>query len=165
MKKHFVAGTTDLMTIRSLLYAIRRDMNERRVEDLHRQGFLGAFSMLLANVEDEEVLAETTWCLVCMSANPNYTESIIKLDIHKQIVNLLKSGVTTSQEACMIILGNVMADEAYFQDKFLVEDLANHLRKLLGRSIIPVRLLKTVSWLVSRLSCVNTAPESVMLVE
>eukprot|EP00826_Nyctotherus_ovalis_P036886 TRINITY_DN3313_c0_g5_i2.p3 TRINITY_DN3313_c0_g5~~TRINITY_DN3313_c0_g5_i2.p3 ORF type:complete len:141 (-),score=23.53 TRINITY_DN3313_c0_g5_i2:930-1352(-) len=140
-------------------------MCKDRAEDLYRQGFLGAFSMLLAKVQDEEVLAETAWCLVCMSTNPNYTESIIKLDIHKQIINLLKSGVTMSQEAFMIILGNVMADEASFQDKSLVADLMNYLKKLLERSIIPASFLKVVSWLMSRLSCVNTSLESVLLLK
>ena len=161
-----MGGITDLVTIRSLLYAIRRSVykdNDKGIENLFSLGFLGAFSVLLSNIKDEDALAEAAWCLVNISANPSYTESIIELDIHRKIITLLKEGVVMSQEGFMIVLGNIMSDEVHFQDKELVQDLTNYILKQLERNVIPIQFLKIISWLLSRFSYVNAFSNNVVI--
>lgn len=154
----FLTPITDVMTLRSLLYAIRKSLSttltdSQPSEKAVSMGFLRLFADLLKNINDEDVIIEVGWCLTNIAAlKIDSVKEMRELGIHYQLVELFNSGSNKQKEQLLWALGNILCGGIAVRDELLNTNLLKYLKQFLNIKIISLSFVKITAWVLSGLT-------------
>jgi hypothetical protein len=151
------------MTLRSLLYAIRKLLsksftNTLFIEELISVGFLEIYKELLNTANDEDVIIEIGWSLTNIAAL--YSKSMSKmteLGIHVQLLGLL-NGSFEQQHQVLWALGNILNEDVGTRNELLKRGILKYLKSVLGKKTLPLSFVKIIIWVLSSLTRGKPSP-------
>lgn len=164
MAEHFSNTITDIMTLRSLLYALRKSLTNSNaplpIEQVVSYGFLSIFSELLKSISDEDVIMEIGWCLTNIAASKSeYVFQMRQIGIHYQLIELFKTATIIQKAQYLWCLGNIICDGIFARDEILGTSLLADIKNLLKPGTIPLSFIRIIAWVLSAITRGKPAPQ------
>jgi len=156
------------MTLRSLLYAIRKSLsksfsNSLPIEQILSVGFLEIYTELLNTINDEDVIIEISWSLTNISAlYPSSISKMIELGMHNQLFSLLNESFE-QQHQVLWALGNILSESITTRNELLEKGLLKYLKKVLGNRLLPLAFIKIIAWVLSTLTRGKPSPSELQV--
>jgi len=151
------------MTLRSLLYAIRKSLsksfsNSLPIEEILSVGFLEIYKELLKTVNDKDVIIEIGWSLTNIAAlHPSSISKMRDIGIHNQLLSLL-NGSFEQQHQVLWALGNILSESITTRNELLEKGLLKYLKKVLGNRLLSLSFVKIIAWVLSTLTRGKPSP-------